>query len=179
MSSKFIFSLILLVVSMAAQGLSWTLPDYFSVLFTMACINAILAVSLNLVNGLSGQFSLGHAGFMAVGAYTSASVDMFLLPSWHGTPWGDQGAHCVAHLWGTLSALAGYLVGLPSLKGGLPGHCHLGFRGDHPGGHLEHSAGGRGPRAFRHPSQHYRFFGGLCVGLVCHGDPSLREVIPR
>ena len=37
-------------------------------------INIILAVSLNLINGFAGQFSLGHAGFMAVGAYSAAVV---------------------------------------------------------------------------------------------------------
>jgi len=37
-------------------------------------INIILAVSLNLINGFTGQFSIGHAGFYAVGAYTSASL---------------------------------------------------------------------------------------------------------
>src|SRR5205085_1900586 len=37
-------------------------------------INIILAVSLNLINGTTGQFSIGHAGFYAVGAYTSASL---------------------------------------------------------------------------------------------------------
>jgi branched-chain amino acid transport system permease protein len=36
------------------------------------CINIIMAVSLNLITGFTGQFSLGHAGFMAVGAYWSA-----------------------------------------------------------------------------------------------------------
>ena len=66
------------------------MPDYFTELFMYGCINAILAVSLNLVNGLSGQFSLGHAGFMAVGAYTAASVDVFLLSSFHGTPWATS-----------------------------------------------------------------------------------------
>src|SRR3954465_4610216 len=43
-------------------------------------INIILAVSLNLVNGYTGQFSLGHAGFMAVGAYTSAAIPLFVGP---------------------------------------------------------------------------------------------------
>jgi len=37
-------------------------------------VNIILAVSLNLINGYTGQFSLGHAGFMAVGAYTAAVI---------------------------------------------------------------------------------------------------------
>src|SRR5258708_34100713 len=43
-------------------------------------INIILAVSLNLINGYTGQFSLGHAGFMAVGAHTPASITTFLGP---------------------------------------------------------------------------------------------------
>src|SRR3984957_14458974 len=37
-------------------------------------VNIILAVSLNLINGYTGQFSLGHAGFMSVGAYTAAVI---------------------------------------------------------------------------------------------------------
>ena len=40
-------------------------------------INIILAVSLNLINGNTGQFSLGHAGFMAIGAYTSAAISYY------------------------------------------------------------------------------------------------------
>ena len=39
-------------------------------------INVVMAASLNLVNGVAGQFSIGHAGFMAVGAYTAASVTL-------------------------------------------------------------------------------------------------------
>ena len=41
-------------------------------------INIILAVSLNLINGHTGQFSLGHAGFMAVGGYSAASFTIAL-----------------------------------------------------------------------------------------------------
>ena len=53
-------------------------------------INIILAVSLNMVNGFTGQFSMGHAGFMAVGGYTAAAITYygsFLLwdsPATHG-----------------------------------------------------------------------------------------------
>src|SRR5256885_16854665 len=47
-------------------------------------INIILAVSLNLINGYTGQFSLGHAGFVAVGAYTAASITTFGGPSFLG-----------------------------------------------------------------------------------------------
>src|SRR5450432_1470844 len=46
-------------------------PYYYDILIGIG-INIILASSLNLVNGYTGQFSLGHAGFMAVGAYASS-----------------------------------------------------------------------------------------------------------
>ena len=81
-------------------------------------INITLAVSLNLINGYTGQFSLGHAGFMGIGAYTAAllttSLGVTLLPLF-----GDQAwlLFAVALLAGGLAAaLAGLLVGVPSLR---------------------------------------------------------------
>ena len=69
-------------------------------------INIILAASLNLINGYTGQFSLGHAGFMAVGAYVSAIVTMKL-----GLPF------IVAIMAGACAAgLLGLLIGLPTLR---------------------------------------------------------------
>jgi branched-chain amino acid transport system permease protein len=72
----------------------------------------ILAVSLNLVNGLTGQFSIGHAGFMALGGYVSAVIMM-------RGPQEDPYRlfFVVAVLCGaSTAALAGYLVGKPSLR---------------------------------------------------------------
>src|SRR5258705_1989466 len=40
-------------------------------------INVVLAVSLNLVNGFTGQFSIGHAGFMAVGGYVAGAITYY------------------------------------------------------------------------------------------------------
>ncbi len=84
-------------------------------------INIILAVSLNLVNGYTGQFSLGHAGFMAVGAYFSAAISLFVAPQFLGAEGGTvlrQGLLFVAALsaGGLCAALAGLLVGVPSLR---------------------------------------------------------------
>src|SRR4029077_21149214 len=66
-----------------------TNPYYFQVLMLIG-INIVLAVSLNLVNGFTGQFSIGHAGFMAVGAYTSAmftiKLGVPLVASLHALP---------------------------------------------------------------------------------------------
>ena len=84
-------------------------------------INIILAVSLNLVNGYTGQFSLGHAGFMSVGAYFSAAISLFVAPQFLGAEGGTalrQGLLFVAALsaGGLCAALAGLLVGVPSLR---------------------------------------------------------------
>src|SRR5918998_2684285 len=48
------------------------ISPYVARIVMLAGINITLAVSLNLINGFTGQFSIGHAGFMAVGAYSSA-----------------------------------------------------------------------------------------------------------
>src|ERR1700740_719538 len=52
---------------------------YYDILINIG-INIILAVRLDLVNGYTGQFSLGHAGFMAVGAYAAGSWSEHLGP---------------------------------------------------------------------------------------------------
>ncbi|HXL72156.1 MAG TPA: branched-chain amino acid ABC transporter permease [bacterium] len=117
MKSNMMWVLILFGVALAAQGLTMVMPPYFSQLFTLAAINAILAVSLNLVNGLSGQFSLGQAGFMAVGAYVAASMNVFFLSTLHGNPFGDQLALVISLIVAAAaSGFAGYLVGLPTLR---------------------------------------------------------------
>ncbi len=95
-------------------------PYYFQVLM-YAGINITLAVSLNLVNGLTGQFSMGHAGFMSVGAYTSAflTLNYFSKLEIAGlSPALSQMIFFAIALYvgGLASALLGYIVGLPSLR---------------------------------------------------------------
>lgn len=78
-------------------------------------INIILAVSLNLINGHTGQFSLGHAGFMAVGGYTTAKFALVLQPLL--PPWLQPVIFIVGMLLGGLmAAAAGLAVGVPSLR---------------------------------------------------------------
>lgn len=79
-------------------------------------IAIILAVSLNLVNGHTGQFSLGHAGFMAVGAYISSAFTLRLVDP-ATSAFAQQFLFFGALLLGGLvAALAGWLIGLPSLR---------------------------------------------------------------
>jgi len=64
---------LLIVVDVA---LSRYLSPYLLQIVVLCGINVILAVSLNLINGFTGQFSIGHAGFMALGAYGSAMFSL-------------------------------------------------------------------------------------------------------
>ena len=80
-----------------------------------AGINVILAVSLNLINGHTGQFSLGHAGFMAVGGYTAASFSIAL--SKIAPPAAMPFLFLAALvLGGLMAAVAGLAVGVPTLR---------------------------------------------------------------
>jgi len=113
-----------------AQGLS----PYLIQIVVLMGVNVILAASLNLINGFTGQFSLGHAGFMAVGAYVSAAFTYY-LGGFSGTP-ADGGGVLAALtgagmplavgstlilllallMGGVGAAVAGLLVGLPTLR---------------------------------------------------------------
>jgi len=99
------------------------IDPYYLHLFTLSCINVILAVSLNLINGTTGQFSLGHAGFMAVGGYSSASLTFYLGPkiiaalNFLPAILAKNLVFLFALLGGGLSAaILGLLVGIPSLR---------------------------------------------------------------
>jgi branched-chain amino acid transport system permease protein len=88
------------------------LNAYYAQILTLMSIFTILATSLNLINGITGQFSLGHAGFAAVGGYFSAIV----TTRW-GLPLPDLMTFFVALLFGGLVAAAvGFLIGLPTLR---------------------------------------------------------------
>jgi branched-chain amino acid transport system permease protein len=86
--------------------------DYLQFVLMSVAINAILCVSLNLVNGWMGEFSVGHAGFMALGAYASAILTVKLLP---GAPAMLLFPAAVL-IGGTVAGLAGVPVGILSFK---------------------------------------------------------------
>jgi branched-chain amino acid transport system permease protein len=80
--------------------------NYFIYLINLAAIATIGSLGLNLLTGFTGQISIGHAGFLAIGAYCSA-----ILTSKCGFPF--LVAMPVA---GAISTVAGLLVGIPSLR---------------------------------------------------------------
>jgi branched-chain amino acid transport system permease protein len=92
------------------------LNAYIAHVMTNMCIFIIAAVSLNLVNGICGQFSIGHAGFMAVGAYTAAIITKnpsLIVPAMIS---GYPRFILATLLAGLVAAFVGLLVGLPSLR---------------------------------------------------------------
>ena len=109
-----------LVAAPALAAVQWAMPEGWNDIAVRIGVNVVLAVSLNVVNGFTGQFSLGHAGFMAVGAYTAAKITL----AFAGVSLGfvpdaitDQLVFAMALGAGMVAAaLAGLLVGMPSLR---------------------------------------------------------------
>jgi branched-chain amino acid transport system permease protein len=94
-------------------------------IFNLGGIYIILALSLNLLNGFTGLFSLGHSGFMAIGAYTSALLTMppsqkamnfFLEPIAPFLANIEIPFIPALILSGSVAALAGFLIGVPALR---------------------------------------------------------------
>jgi len=115
-------TVLLLVVLGGATALGLVDPYYQLVLMFMG-VNVILSASLNLINGYMGEFSCGHAGFMAVGAYVSSvlSVSVFTKDGRLGAAlFSPDLAVClfpVILLVGALAAaIAGLLVAIPSFR---------------------------------------------------------------
>jgi len=100
------------------------LPYYYAEIINLTGISIILAVSLNLITGFTGQFSIGHAGFMAVGAYASVFLTVYYSNSAEQWLTGILGATLAQSLvflgvilFGALiAAVAGLVVGIPSLR---------------------------------------------------------------
>src|SRR5215211_49051 len=129
---KRILGLVIVVVVLVAanafmsrQGLfGFGLPYYYAEIINLTGISVILAVSLNLITGYTGQFSIGHAGFMAVGAYSSVFMTVYYsdatekaLTSLVGATLAQSIVFLGVILFGALvAAFAGLVVGIPSLR---------------------------------------------------------------
>lgn len=119
----------LLIGLLACAGMNLFLgayiEEYVVQIINMVGVSIILAVSLNVINGLTGQFSLGHAGFMAIGAYVSAyfttdlsyfnpeTAEYITDPALVDSVWGYLGSLLAG---GVVAAVAGLIVGIPTLR---------------------------------------------------------------
>lgn len=106
------YFIIILIILLAT--LSWLIPEfqwlnnYYQLILMTMGINIILTLSLNLVNGYMGEFSVGHAGFMSIGAYVSSALTLYLFP---------PNLFILATIMGgVVAALAGVLVAILSFK---------------------------------------------------------------
>jgi len=76
---------------------------YFVTIIILSCINIIAVLGLAILTGYTGLFSMGHAGFMAVGGYATAVLYMHLhVPFWLALPLG-----------GTIAGLSSFIIGYP------------------------------------------------------------------
>ena len=122
---KYSLTLLAVLSFVLAVGLSWAgvLSSYIQLVLMFVGVNIMMSSSLNLVNGYMGEFSCGHAGFMAVGAYTTS-----LLTVWMFTTGSVFGPNLLPPAWaaplfpmillfgGLIAALAGLLVAIPSFR---------------------------------------------------------------
>jgi branched-chain amino acid transport system permease protein len=100
------------------------LNPYYLTILSRIGVAVLAAVSLQLVNGFTGQFSIGHAGFMAVGAYVSAAVSVYAGAAWLDALAAWLPTSLARALYfpaplvagGLAAALAGLLVGIPALR---------------------------------------------------------------
>ncbi|MBN2395302.1 MAG: branched-chain amino acid ABC transporter permease [Candidatus Atribacteria bacterium] len=134
-----IFTIIALIVLGIIVYLAQTYLDAYKIrILNLGAIYVTLGVSLNLIYGFTGQFSLGHAGFMAIGAYVTT---LFVLPSYYKEmifileplvwPFTIIRAPFIVALFlgGLFAAAAAFIIGLPvlRLKGDYLGIATLGF----------------------------------------------------
>jgi branched-chain amino acid transport system permease protein len=130
--------LVLVFLLLVNYYLPSRMNPYLLQILILIGINIMLAVSLNLINGFTGQFSIGHAGFMAIGGYSSAFFTYYFgknliqaLSSVILIPWLAKSLIFVLALilGGAFAALAGLVVGIPSLrlKGDYLAIATLGF----------------------------------------------------
>jgi branched-chain amino acid transport system permease protein len=97
---------ILIGISVAGGILGGVIDEYTAQVLTLGGINVMVALSLNLISGFTGQLALGQAGFMAVGAYTTAFLTMR----------GQVPLFMAIITGGAVTALFGLVIGFPTLK---------------------------------------------------------------
>lgn len=120
------FNILLIVIILIGLFLlNMFLDNYQVTIINLCAIYVILALSMNLINGFTGLFSLGHAGFMAIGAYTVAILTMsveakemnfYMEPMMPSLLNLNMPIFFALIMGGLMAALFGFLVGAPVLK---------------------------------------------------------------
>ncbi|MDX9784881.1 MAG: branched-chain amino acid ABC transporter permease [Spirochaetia bacterium] len=111
--------LIFVIVFYAAIQILYSteaMNGYILHIINQSLIYVILAVSLNLINGITGQFSLGHMGFAGVGAYVSGAISTLVFKINPSSPNGMAIFILAIVAGGLAAAVVGFLIGFPSLR---------------------------------------------------------------
>lgn len=122
-----VFVAVLIGITYAIERIEDSYPAmrYYHRIIVLMGVNIALAVSLNIINGHAGQFSLGHAGFMAIGAYFSAFLTFYYFGPYVARFAEGSMQHLVLQhsllvvavlFGGAVAAVAGFIVGQPSLR---------------------------------------------------------------
>ncbi|CAK7063100.1 branched-chain amino acid ABC transporter permease [Tissierella carlieri] len=124
--NKLLFNISLIVIALVGLFfLNIYLDNYQVTIINLCAIYIILALSMNLINGFTGLFSLGHAGFMAIGAYTVAILTMptaakemnfYMKPMMPVLLNLNMSFIFALIMGGLMAALFGFLIGAPVLK---------------------------------------------------------------
>ncbi|MDH4135175.1 MAG: branched-chain amino acid ABC transporter permease [Anaerolineae bacterium] len=122
---KYLMPLLIVILFVVIMGVSWQglVDEYVQLIFMYIGINLILTVSLNLINGYMKEYSVGHAAFMAVGAYVCGilTVWLFAQDDVFGAPVLPPGSAIVLFpliliVGGIAAAIAGLLIAFPSFN---------------------------------------------------------------
>ncbi len=111
-----LYCLIFYIVIFSLNRYQIIINDYILNIINLSLVYVILTVSLNLINGFTGQFSIGHMGFAAVGAYISGVLTTII---WKIDPTNPLNyiLFFIALIIGSIaSGLIGFLLGLPTLR---------------------------------------------------------------
>ena len=113
---KFLIAAVLFYAVIELLYTSERMNGYILHIINQSLIYVILAVSLNLINGITGQFSLGHMGFAAVGAYVSGTLTTLIFKVTPSAPGGMTIFVLSIVAGGIAAAFVGFLIGFPSLR---------------------------------------------------------------
>lgn len=113
---RFLIAVVLFYIVVEVLYRTEILNGYLLHIINLSLIYVILATSLNLINGITGQFSLGHMGFAGVGAYVSGSLTTLILKLSVTNPASMLPFILSIIAGGVVAAFVGFLIGFPSLR---------------------------------------------------------------
>jgi branched-chain amino acid transport system permease protein len=116
-SSHLLIAAVIFYVVIQALSVTEILNGYFMVIIERSLIGVIFCISLNLINGITGQFSLGHMGFAAVGAYVSGTLTTLVFQLNPHNIGNNVLVFPLCVIAGGIGAsIVGFLIGFPSLR---------------------------------------------------------------